>query len=198
MAVTGGQSGEETIARLPAKRRGAIGATGRGLPLRCPGALEREDATRDGLGVRVESEAVLRGIFDGRVVKVGHNSARNRQVIVGAQSSVSANDKSVRVAAIIAEISLRHQSRGGLGEFCHAVQRGPTVRKGPGTAHSGILLEARVSADRSTSPTFAIFAQILRMRFPAPRARIAKGSRSRTRHACVWRTGLPAFVRRLR
>ncbi len=71
-------------------------------------ALEREDATRDGLGERVESEAVLLGIVEGGVVKVGHNTARNSQVIVGAQSSVSANDKFVRGAAIMAEISLRH------------------------------------------------------------------------------------------
>lgn len=83
-------------------------------------APEREDATRDGLGERIESEAALLGILDGGIVEVGHDSARSNQGVVGAQNSVSANDKSVRVATIMAGISLRRQSSGGLGECGHA------------------------------------------------------------------------------
>lgn len=104
-----------------------------------------------------------------------------------------------RKATTPPRVLLRYTSKGGFGE-CGNAAPGESQRRlwaGYG-AHWYVLPMSRVRTDCSASPTFAIFAQILRMRFPAPRARIAKGSRSRTRHACVWRTGLPAFVRRLR
>lgn len=76
-------------------------------------ALQRENATRNELRVRVEFKAVLLGSFDGRIVEVGDNSARNVQVKVGAQNSVLANDKAARVAVMMTEILLQHLSKGG-------------------------------------------------------------------------------------